>query len=245
MSRWPPVPRSKDALGQRPSTDVLYQCHCRSPKSPCPKTGGATQHIPQESYLDRGRRPRLRRATLVTAAVLAVGLGIVACAGRSPAGVASLSTTVTTSRLGRGSTQATGLLAYASCMRSHGVPGFPDPTGDGGIPKDEVIRAFRAVSNAQAQVASDKCAHLLPAGGSLSGQAARPVPTQDRQDYLKAAACMRAHGITNFPDPVFSGGNVNFPIPSSINSNSTQFIQARQTCQKLIPAGLPYSGSGG
>jgi len=130
-------------------------------------------------------------------------------------------------------------------MRTHGVPGFPDPTGNGGIPKDEVISAFRTVSNAQAQAASNQCAHLLPAGGSLSGQAAPAVPTRDQRDYLKAAACMRAHGISNFPDPIFSGGNVNFPIPSSVNTSSTQFNQARQTCRKLIPAGLPDSGPAG
>jgi hypothetical protein len=181
---------------------------------------------------------------LVTAGLLALVVGIAACGGASTAGVATVSTTTTASPSGGGGTQATGLLAYASCMRSHGVPDFPDPTGSG-IPKDDVIRAFRAVSNAQAQTASKECAHLLPTGGSLSGQATRAVPTQDQQDYLKAAACMRSHGITNFPDPKFSGGNVNFPIPSSINSNSTQFNQARQTCQKLIPAGLPDSGSAG
>jgi hypothetical protein len=130
-------------------------------------------------------------------------------------------------------------------MRSHGVPDFPDPAGNGGIPKAAVIRAFRAVSNVQAQAASNECAHVLPAGGSLSGQATEAVPAQDRQDYLKAAACMRSHGITNFPDPIFSGGNVGFPIPSSVNSNSAQFNQARQSCQKLIPAGLPYSGPAG
>jgi hypothetical protein len=203
------------------------------------------QYIPQESYLDRGRRPRLCRTVLVAAGILAVGVGIAACGGPSTAGVATVSTTTTASPSGSGATQATGLLAYSSCMRSHGVPNFPDPTGNGGIPKDDVIRAFHAVSNAQAQAASNECAHLLPAGGSLSGQATQAVPTQDQQDYLKAAACMRSHGITNFPDPIFSGGNVNFPIPSSINSNSTQFNRARQTCQKLIPAGLPDSGSAG
>jgi hypothetical protein len=50
---------------------------------------------------------------------------------------------------------------------------------------------------------------------------------------------------TNFPDPTFSGGNVNLHIPSSIETNSTQFVQVRQVSQKLIPRGLPYSGSGG
>ena len=203
------------------------------------------QYIPQRNHLDRGRRPRMRRATLVAAAILAVGVGIAACGGSSTAGVATVSTTTATGPSGSGSTQATGLLAYASCMRSHDVPNFPDPTGNGGIPKDAVVRAFRAVSNAQAQAASNECGHLLPAGGSLSGQGNQAVPTQDQQDYLKAAACMRSHGIANFPDPIFHGGNVNFPIPSSINSNSPQFNQARQTCQKLIPAGLPDSGSAG
>jgi len=203
------------------------------------------QYIPQEGCLDRGRRPQLRCATLVTAGLLAVGVGIAACGGPSTAGVATISTTTVASPSGGGSTQATGLLAYASCMRSHGVANFPDPGGKGGIPKAAVIQAFSAVSNSQAENAQNACRRLLPPGGSLSGQATQSVPTQDQQDYLKAAACMRSHGITNFPDPVFSGSNVSFPIPSSINSNSTQFNQARQTCQRLIPAGLPDSGSAG
>jgi hypothetical protein len=202
-------------------------------------------HIPNQSHPDRGRRARSRLVAPLTAGILAVGVGIAACGGPSTAGVAAVSTTTTANLSGGRSAQATGLLAYSSCMRSHGVPGFPDPTGNQGIPKDEVIRAFRAVTNAQAQAASHQCAHLLPAGGSLSGQATQAVPTQDQQDYLKAAACMRAHGITNFPDPLFSGGSVRFPIPSGINSSSAQFNQARRTCQKLIPAGLPDSGSAG
>ncbi len=31
---------------------------------------------------------------------------------------------------------------------------------------------------------------------------------------------MRNHGIASFPDPVFSSGNVNFPIPQGMNTNS-------------------------
>jgi hypothetical protein len=129
-------------------------------------------------------------------------------------------------------------------MRSHGVPNFPDPSGGGGISKPAIVSALQAVSSSQAQAAQNACNHLLPAGG-LGGQASQTVTAQDQHDYLNAAACMRSHGITNFPDPVFSGGNVSFPIPSTINTNSTQFTQARQKCEKLIPAGLPDSGSGG
>jgi hypothetical protein len=201
-----------------------------------------------QAYTGTAWRRRWHHAARATAGLVAVVAGVAACGGSpSTPGVATGPAGTTTSgnpSAGDG-TKATGLVAYASCMRSHGVGNFPDPTAEGGIPKNAVIQAFRAVSSGQAQTASNECARLLPAGGSLSGQATRAVPTQDQQDYLKAAACMRSHGITNFPDPVFSGGNVDFPIPSSINSGSTRFNQARQSCQKLIPAGLPYSGSGG
>lgn len=129
-------------------------------------------------------------------------------------------------------------------MRSHGVPKFPDPSGKGGIPKEEVIQADNAVSGSQVQAAQNACKDLLPAGGSLSGRATQTVTGQQQVDYLKAAACMRSHGITDFPDPTFSHGQVHFRLPARIDIHAHRFTQARQTCQKLIPAGLPYSGSG-
>ncbi len=145
-----------------------------------------------------------------------------------------------------GGTQAGGLLAYAACMRSHGVPGFPDPTSGGAIPKGGVVSALRAVSNSQAEAAQNACSHLLPAGGSLSGHPRATVTAQQQQYYLSAAACMRSHGITDFPDPSFSDGQVEFPmLDQLVDTHSTQFARARLTCQKLIPRGLPYSASEG
>jgi hypothetical protein len=35
------------------------------------------------------------------------------------------------------------------------------------------------------------------------------------------------------------------PIPSGVDTHSTEFIGAQQTCQQLIPARLPYSGRAG
>ncbi|HEX4057625.1 MAG TPA: hypothetical protein VHX87_04830 [Galbitalea sp.] len=129
-------------------------------------------------------------------------------------------------------------IAYARCVRSHGVPGFPDPNSDGTFPKARIP----AGSGAQLTGANRTCGHLLPANGS-----GYVVTAKEQQDYLNAAACMRSHGISNFPDPVFSEGygKVNFPIPSSISTTSTQFTTARATCAKLIPAGLPYSAPAG
>jgi hypothetical protein len=177
----------------------------------------------------------------MTAALLAVGVAVAGCGGGSSTpGVATLSTSTSTAGSSDGgSTQATGLLAYASCVRSHGVPNFPDPNSTGEIPKKALLELKEGGPRIQA--AENACKDLLPAGGSLSGQPSQPVTAQQQQDYLHAAACMRSHGITNFPDPTFSKGDVEFPIPSR-DTHSARFTQARQACQKLIPAGLPYSG---
>ena len=71
----------------------------------------------------------------------------------------------------------------------------------------------------------------------------RPVTPADQADYLNAAACMRSHGIPDFPDPTFQNNTVTFNIPPNIDKNSPQARSAVATCRKLIPAGLPYSGS--
>jgi hypothetical protein len=176
---------------------------------------------------------RLRRTALMAASVLAVGVVLTACGGAPTPGADSGPTA--------GHAQATRLLAYASCMRSHGIPNFPDPTAKGGIPKTAVIAAFRAVSNSQAQTAQNDCRHLLPTTGSLSGRANPVLSAKQRQDYLKAASCMRSHGITDFPDPTFRDSHVSLDVPSSIDTHSPQFTQAEEICTKLIPAGLPYS----
>jgi hypothetical protein len=140
-------------------------------------------------------------------------------------------------------THATGLVAFAACMRSHGVPGFPDPASTGGIPKPAVVSAFQAVSKSLGDAAEHACNHLVPAGG-LSGQPVRTITPQDRQDYLRAAACMRSHGFPTFPDPTFESDDAQVNLPSSINQNSSRFTSAATICTKLIPAGLPGSHRG-
>jgi hypothetical protein len=184
------------------------------------------------------------------AGVLAAGVTVAACgSGSSTPGAATDSTTTTTgSPPAGGGTQASegGLLAYSTCMRSHGVPNFPDPASTGGIPKGGVISSEAAVSKSTVQAATNACKHLIPATESLGGKQIQTITATQQQDYLKAAACMRSHGITNFPTPVFTGGHVQFPkLEHLVTLSSTQFKQALKICQKLIPPGLPDSGSGG
>jgi hypothetical protein len=181
-------------------------------------------------------RPWPRRLRL--AAVIAVLAAATQLAAACSGGPSSAGTGGSPAAGGSAGSQA---VAYSRCVRSHGVPNFPDPDSSGQIPKEAVVRAFREVGESQAKAATAACANLNPAG-----QGSPILTAQEQQDYLRAAACMRSHGITNFPDPTFPGGRANLPtIPASIDTKSRQFTRAAQTCIKLIPAGLPYSGNSG
>jgi hypothetical protein len=188
-------------------------------------------------------RHRLRsvRAAAIVAAAAGLALLAAGCgsgSGGSPAAGGSANPVA-------GSAGSAKLVAYSQCMRSHGIPDFPDPGSSGGISKQAIISAQSGVSNSQVQAASTACQHLI-AGLSLGGQPTQTITTQDQQDYLKAVACMHAHGIASFPEPTFPGGQVEFPnLANLVNTQAPQFIQAEHVCKKLIPAGLPGNESGG
>jgi hypothetical protein len=126
-------------------------------------------------------------------------------------------------------------------MRSHGIPGFPDPDGSGQISKQAIISAAKSAGTPVFQAAGNACEHLAPSG---LGPPPAAITAQDQQDYLKAIACVRAHGFPGMADPVFSGGSVHISVPSGVATSSPQFQQAVHTCERFIPAGLPYSGPG-
>jgi hypothetical protein len=174
---------------------------------------------------------RVRVAAVIT--VMAVAALITAACGGSPSSTSSQSSSGTGGALSAYISQQ---LAFARCVRAHGIPNFPDPDSSGHFSKQKLREL--GISESRARALNTACQNFLPAGQP-------PLTAQQQQDYLRAAACMRSHGIAGFPDPSFSGGGVHFPIPSGIDPSSPQFYQARHTCQRLIPAGLPYSGSDG
>jgi hypothetical protein len=178
----------------------------------------------------RQPRPwRARAAAVIT--VMAAALLTAACGG-SPSSTGSAS-----SPAAGGSANSPSGLAFARCVRSHGIPNFPDPIDSSGHFSKTTLQQL-GVSDSRLRTVEDACQNLLPAGPA-------PLTAQEQHDYLRAAACMRSHGIASFPDPVFSGGGVSFPTPpAGFATGSPRFVQARQICERLIPAGLPYSGSG-
>lgn len=130
-------------------------------------------------------------------------------------------------------------VAYSECMRAHGVPNFPEPKiSSNGNEHKVAIRVTPAITgNPQFKPAQQACSKLLPGGGPGEGSN-RPISPQEQSQYLKAAACIRLHGVPNFPDPTFSGGGVHLPKTAGIDPHSPQVRAAEEACQSLIPGGL-------
>ena len=109
-----------------------------------------------------------------------------------------------------GSASAHSGVGYSHCIRSHGVPGYPDPNGDGVLPKTSAQRL--GVSSSQLQAAQSACQHLLPSNGGtlnadsfrqcmLTGDCPQALVRQAMTEMLRFSRCMRAHGVPNWPDP--------------------------------------------
>jgi hypothetical protein len=177
----------------------------------------------------------MRRRPIILASVVVAAASLLAagCGGGGSPGVAGAPSATP----GPAATGRTAALAFARCMRSHGVAAFPDPDSSGALPKLQVVGA-RNADPSRFDSASSACRRVAPTGGP--GQT---ITLADRTDYLEAAACMRAHGFPGFPDPTFQANTVSVDVPPSIDQDSAGFRRAATTCTKLIPAGLPYSRS--
>jgi hypothetical protein len=191
---------------------------------------------------------RFCRAGLLATALAGTALLAAACGGGSSgSSVASLGTTTTTtvsSAVGpKNAAEAQGdILRYVDCMRTHGEPNMPEPNFSGDHVSINLNPSSDVNPNSpQFAAASNTCKHLLPNGGVSKGNT---ITSADQADYLKAAACMRSHGISNFPDPTFQNDSVAFNTRTPIDASSPRYKGALATCEKLIPAGLPYSSPG-
>lgn len=130
-------------------------------------------------------------------------------------------------------------IAFSKCMRAHGVTKFPDPSGHGinigGTGINPRSPAFQA--------AQHTCFRLLPGGGPQG----RPATAAEIKQADQTAQCMRAHGITGYPDPIITqesptalnpanyssieaGNGMIIAIPKSINESSPAFVKALKAC---------------
>jgi len=160
------------------------------------------------------------------ASVAAFSLLVAGCGGGgSSAGVASVGSPTTAST----ATTQSGLVGFARCMRSNGVPSFPDPDSSGGIPKPQVVAAAEANQN-KFNAAQMACNRLLPSGGLGPPQTAEQLRTK-LADQLSFARCMRSHGVSRFPDPTPQGQlTVEMVQAQGIDVHSPAVLHVVQAC---------------
>ena len=168
---------------------------------------------------------RCRRPLLLSSVVAVVAFSLLAagCGGGGSPGVASVASSTPAA-----TTTATqnGLLAFSQCMRSNGMPNFPDPQRFVGGNVKLTIHQL-----APSQAALSACSHLLPTNGGSGSQETAQQQRTKRADGLSFASCMRSHGVTRFPDPTAQGQlTVEMVQAQGIDVHSPAVLRVVQAC---------------
>lgn len=186
----------------------------------------------------RGRRsmrttrmgsPRVATA-VITIAVLAAS--VTACSHRtSGPAVASVASSATLGASRPSSSPSAGPLAYAECMRAHGVHDFPDPDSSGDF--DLSAGGDLSPTNPSYQAAAVACS----ASGSAGKSSVPALSPAQIAASVQFAQCMRAHGVTNYPDPD-SNGQIPGVRHFGVDPTSPQFQTADAACAHYM-RGVP------
>jgi hypothetical protein len=120
---------------------------------------------------------------------------------------------------------------FSGCMRSHGVTGFPDPSiGSNGLPTLTINAGPTTNPQSPAfRAAKQACKKELP---NLGPQTPAEKATANAA-ALKYAACMRSHGVPNFPDPNGQGLIQINNATGVLDASSPQFQKAETACNSL------------
>jgi hypothetical protein len=171
------------------------------------------------------------RMGLVPGLLLALALAIGACGGGGKSdGVASLGgndQATATTRAGSGDPRQRAL-AYARCMRQHGM-NMPDPKFDANGRMAQQLPAGVGPDDPKFKAADQVCKQYAPSGEP------EKVDPRTQQQMLAFARCMRQHGI-NIPDPK-PGGGIGVDGDAGVNPDSPKFKAAWRACGQYEPQG--------
>jgi hypothetical protein len=121
-------------------------------------------------------------------------------------------------------------LAYAQCMREHGIE-MEDPA------PGEPLRIQIQGDPAAAEAAQEACRDLLPEGGPGGGE----NDAEAREQMLALAECMRENGVESFPDPQPGEGIRIGPE----QAEDPDFEAAQEKCNEEVMGGQPDTFRGG
>jgi hypothetical protein len=125
----------------------------------------------------------------------------------------------------------------ARCMRAHGVPNFPDPNSLPGVLKGHF--GFTAGSGIDPDTPQFEAAYTYCGKRYLHMHTATPA---QRARWNAAAVayshCMRAHGVSDFPDPLPGQGAIR--LPTSEYENTPKVQRGMQACKSLFGKGFVF-----
>lgn len=176
------------------------------------------------------------------AAVLLLLASLAACSAptATPDGVASLASD---SPAADGSAEPSASLdfeaaqlAFAECMRDHGID-MPDPDTAGGAGGGSVQIGGRGEDRDEFQAAMEDCDQFLEQAGNLRGE----TDPEMLDKMVEFAQCMRENGI-DMPDPQADGGimvqrSADGNVSSSagdIDPSSPEFQAAEEACRPIL-----------
>jgi hypothetical protein len=163
----------------------------------------------------RGPRGRLRpRRAGLLAATAGIALLAAACSGTSTAGADTF--------LGGTYSQS---LAFAKCMRSHGVPQFPAPDGQGNFNNSQIESITQ--NKPQARNAWAKCGSLLPNEGS--GLSATQLQDMQQQNLRNAESKTSPTPRGQRKGPASTGSRCSRPSRAAASTRTRRPTRPRTT----------------
>lgn len=117
---------------------------------------------------------------------------------------------------------------YARCIRSHGVPNFPDPqvTSSPGSTSVRQMVPASVANTPKFKSAQKACSGLMPGPGTVAGHQGPGAAV-----LLAFARCLRGHGLSGFPDPGRDGQITQQMISAAgINLRGPAFLTAARAC---------------
>jgi hypothetical protein len=113
----------------------------------------------------------------------------------------------------------------AQCAREHGMPDFPDP-----VVRDGQVQLPAESLKQQLERVQHECGEILR---RLPADARRDQPPSatDIQKLNQVAACMRQHGLPDWPDPTAAGRFVLAGTPLQGEGKSARILAAFDACK--------------
>jgi hypothetical protein len=125
-------------------------------------------------------------------------------------------------------------MKFAKCMRANGVREFPDPNASGELAIDEIANGSSLdTSSAAFKQALSACKDLQPPGFTGHKRS-----TQEQENAVRFAQCIRDNGVKDFPDPDPDGPMVDTNrIPSANQPGGMTILNAAmQKCGDFAAA---------